>query len=109
MLIVSAPVEHGQVRARSSGTWHARVPRDAVAGGRDVEDSFWVFVDLGPEHPTYFIAPRWWVRNDIHDAHRAFLARHGGVPAQTPPAPSTTAYLLTGSSSGHSWDVLGIF
>lgn len=84
-----------QVKAKSSGTWHARYPRDAATCGEDPDEtSYWIFVDLGGEHPSYFIAPRWWVRNDIWQAHTAFLARyeqthgqprksdHHGIPAQ---------------------------
>lgn len=40
------------------------------------EDSYWVFVDLGGEHPVYYIVPRWWVRNNIWHEHRAFFARY---------------------------------
>jgi hypothetical protein len=28
------------------------------------EESYWIFVDLGGEHPIYYVALRWWVRND---------------------------------------------
>ena len=98
-----------QVKARSSGTWHARVPRDAVAGGRDTEDSFWVFVDLGPEHPTYFIAPRWWIRNDIHDAHGAFLARHGGTRPNSAESEHHGIPSHRVEQWRDRWDVLRIF
>jgi hypothetical protein len=51
-----------QVKTKSSGSWHARFPKDAAQCGEDpAETSYWVFVDLGGEHPAYFIAPRWWV------------------------------------------------
>jgi hypothetical protein len=43
-----------QVKTKSSGSWHARFPRDAAECGEDpVETSFWVFVDLGGKHPAY--------------------------------------------------------
>jgi hypothetical protein len=49
-----------QVKSKSTGSWHARFPKDAAPGGGDpAESSFCVFVDLGGEHPAYFIAPRW--------------------------------------------------
>jgi hypothetical protein len=31
-------------------------------------------VDLEKQHPGYFIAPRWWVRNDIWQTASAYLA-----------------------------------
>lgn len=44
-----------QVKAKSSGTWHARCPRDAAECGEAPADtSFWIFVYLGGEHPVYF-------------------------------------------------------
>src|SRR2546425_13374374 len=59
-----------QVKSKSSGTWHARFPEDAAECSDDpAETSFWIFVDLGGEHPAYFVAPRWWVRNDIWREH----------------------------------------
>lgn len=47
-----------QVKTKSSGSWHARFPKDATECSEDpAETSYWVFVDLGGEHPAYFIAP----------------------------------------------------
>ena len=46
-----------QVKAKSSGSWHARFPKDAAeCSGDPAETSFWVFVDLGGGHPAYFVA-----------------------------------------------------
>jgi len=36
-------------------------------------------VDLRPAHPTFYVMPEWWIRDDIFSAHQAFLSRHGGV------------------------------
>jgi hypothetical protein len=99
-----------QVKTKSSGTWHARYPQDAAECGEDpAGTSFWIFVDLGSEHPAYFVAPRWWVRNNIWQVHIAYLAQyeqkhgrlresgHHGIPV---------------SRIGQwrdRWDVLGIF
>ena len=46
-----------QVKTKRSGTWHARFRDGAECAEDPVESSFWVFVDLGDEHPEYFIAP----------------------------------------------------
>ena len=74
-----------QVKTRSAGSWHAHFGRDAAQCSEDpAEDSFWIFVDLSSEHPEYFVAPRWWVRNNIWEVHTAYLARweqeHGHPP-----------------------------
>jgi hypothetical protein len=66
-----------QVKSKSGGSWHARFPRDADECSDDpAETCSWIFVDLGGEHPAYFIAPRWWVRNDIWREHTAYPARY---------------------------------
>ena len=71
-----------QVKTKRSGTWHARFPRDGAECPEDSgETSYWVYVDLGGEHPEYFIAPRCWVRNDIWQVASAYLSssekKHG--------------------------------
>ncbi len=71
------------MKTKTSGTWHANVARDAKKGKEDpLDDRFWIFVDLGPEHPEYYIAPAWWVENDIHEHHSAYLKKHGGKRAK---------------------------
>jgi hypothetical protein len=66
-----------QVKTKTSGSWHARLPRDAQEGPDDpLESSFWVFVDLGTERPGYFVVPRSWMRNDIWQHHTAYLLRY---------------------------------
>jgi hypothetical protein len=63
-----------QVKSKSSGSWHARFPRDAAECGDDPDETcFWIFVDLGGEHPAYFIAP------PVVGAQR-YLARSHCVP-----------------------------
>ncbi len=87
-----------------------RFPKDAAEASEDPsETSFCVFVDLAGEHPVYFIAPRWWVRNDIWQDHTAYLARfeqqHGH------PRVSTHHGILTRRVEQwrDRWDILGIF
>ena len=70
-------------KTRTAGTWQASTklgtPGTELADERD----FWVFVDLADDSPHYFIAPDWWVRNDIYQAHQAYLEKHGGRRART--------------------------
>ena len=99
-----------QVKTRTAGSWHAQVPRDAQQGlPVSDESAFWAFVDLSAPAPAYFIAPRWWVRNDIYEAHTAFLARHGGVRPQTPESSHHAIRLPRIGQWRDRWDVLGIF
>jgi hypothetical protein len=67
-----------QVRTKTSGTWHARYPRDAEECAEDpTEATFWIFVDLGAgQYPVYYVIPRWWIRNNIWQVHTAYLIRY---------------------------------
>jgi hypothetical protein len=66
-----------QVKTKHSGTWQVDGSRD---GEQCVEDpgpphsgSSWTWAG---DQPVYFVAPRWWVRNDIWQVHTAYLARY---------------------------------
>lgn len=99
-----------QVRTRTSGTWHARVPRDAEPTlPVDDESAFWAFVDLSTELPAYYLVPRWWIRNDIHEVYAALLARHGGVRPVTPESNHHAIPLARIEQWRDRWDVLRIF
>jgi hypothetical protein len=99
-----------QVKTKSRGSWHARFPKDAEECKEDAaETSYWVFVDLGGEHPAYFIAPRWWVRNDIWRDHTAYLnrwEREHGHPRESSHHGIQTRRV---EQWRDRWDVLGIF
>jgi hypothetical protein len=80
--------------------WHARYPPDAAESSEDpVSTSFWIFVDLAYEQPAYFVAPRWWVRNDIWRAtpHASLCTSR---PTVTPGRADITESPLAGSSNG---------
>lgn len=98
-----------QVKCKTSGTWHANATRDGHPRGEDPADAkFWVFVDLGPEHPEFYVAPAWWVENDIHEHHSAYLAKHGGKRAR---GGDSTHHAIPAKSLHEwkgRWDVLGI-
>jgi hypothetical protein len=73
-----------RVKTRTGGTWQGSI-RD---GDPDPAPSrppvFWVFVDLeSAGSPRFFIVPDDWMRRNIHDAHQAYLRRHGGERAHS--------------------------
>ena len=74
------------VRSRRTGDWQVRASLGEPRSENPDEAHYWAFVDLGdrPGPPAYFIAPDWWVRNDIDLAHREYLSRHGGQRARSP-------------------------
>lgn len=81
-----------------------RVPREEDP----TEDRFWIFVDLGPEHPEFYIAPGWWVQNDIYEHHRAYLERHGGKRAVNDESQHHAIQTNRLLNWKHRWDVLGV-
>jgi hypothetical protein len=98
-----------QVKTRTTGTWHAQVPRDAQQSIPVPDESaFWAFVDLSDELPQYYFAPRWWMRNDIYDTHVAFLARHGGTRPRTPQSTHHAISVARIAQWRDRWDLLGI-
>lgn len=99
-----------QVKTKRSGTWHARFPRDGAKCPEDSgETSYWAFVDLGGEHPEYFIAPRWWVRNDIWQAASAYLSSYEKKHGHPRESEHHAIHVSRVGPWRDRWDVLGIF
>jgi hypothetical protein len=86
-----ATIQDGQVlefvvRSRRTGDWQVRASAGHAREEDPHEARYWIFVDLGSalETPQFYIAPEWWVQNNIHEVNRDYLARHGGNRARTP-------------------------
>jgi hypothetical protein len=69
-----------QVKTRRSGTWQTSIDQGKKCTPFADETHFWIFVDLEDTDasPLYYIVPDWWMRNDIHEVHQAYLGKHGG-------------------------------
>jgi hypothetical protein len=99
-----------QVKTRSAGSWHAHFGRDAAQCSEDpAEGSFWIFVDLSPDHPEYFVAPRWWVRNNIWEVHTAYLARWEREHGHPRESQHHGIQIDRIERWRGRWDILGIF
>jgi hypothetical protein len=106
---------HIQVKTKSGG----RAFQTSITEGRLTsppqaphdERVFWVFVDLGEKDkaPRYWIAPDWWVRSDIYQAHRQYLDRHGGTRAKNPTSTHHAIYEERLNEWRDRWDILAIF
>jgi Holliday junction resolvase-like predicted endonuclease len=101
-----------QVKTKRSGTWQAStragIPREAVPE----EQRFWIFVDLRKnpiEPPAYYIVHEWWIQNDIHEAHQAYLKRAGGTRTRSPESTHHAIPLSRIKDSKDRWDRLGVF
>lgn len=102
---------HIQVKTKAGGrTWHASTDWGAPMTAREGETVFWVFVDLGDRDasPRYWIVPDWWIRNDIYNAHRAYLERHGGRRARNPDSKHHAIDEKRLVSWLGRWDALGV-
>jgi hypothetical protein len=99
-----------QVKTRRAGSWHANIARDAHPRAEDpTEEKFWVFVDLEPEQPEYYVAPAWWVENDIYEHHAAYLDKHGGRRAVNNESQHHAIPLKRLTAWRDRWDVVSIF
>ena len=102
---------HIQVKTKRGGrSWHASIVGCAHMQPTPDETTFWIFVDLGEVDaaPRYWVVPDWWMRDNIHSAHQAYLNRHGGMRARNPD--STHHAIDEGRLDQWQgrWDVLGI-
>jgi len=103
---------HIQVKTKRSGyTWHSSIVGSEPMNQPEDESNFWVFVDLGDldTSPRYWIVPDWWIRNDIYNAHRAYLDRHGGERARNPDSKHHSIEENRLDGWQDRWDILGIF
>ena len=70
------------VKTRRRGDWETDTRKGRPRTLALDESEFWLFVDLAESPPAFFVAPAWWVENDIHEDHQAYLAAHGGQRAR---------------------------
>ncbi len=97
-----------RLKTKSSGTWQDHTENGAAASEADADDRVWIYVDVGPQGPAFFIAPGWWAVNDIHQAHEAYLQKHGGRRARSQ---DTTHHAIRPDRVEQwrdRWDVLGL-
>ena len=94
------------VKTRTSGSWQA------VCTDGDPEKArsnvFWIFVDLEPEVPEFYIAPDAWVREDILRHHQAYLERYGGHRAQNDDSKHHAIQTARIERWRNRWDLLGL-
>jgi hypothetical protein len=64
-----------QVKTRRRGSWPSDIRRGEPLDVAQVDDRFWVFVDLRKpaEPPQYYVVPDRWMRNNIYEVHQEYL------------------------------------
>jgi hypothetical protein len=99
-----------QVKAKRGGReWQTSITRGRLRDPENDPVRFWILVDLIPAAPTYYIIPEWWIQNDIHVTHAAYLAKHGGRRARTTDSTHHAIPIRRVEQWRDKWDVLGIF
>lgn len=66
-----------QVKSKRTGTWQTSY-KQGRQNPRPNDNRFWVFVDLKPEAPEYYIVPDHWIRKNIYKFHQKYLKKYGG-------------------------------
>jgi hypothetical protein len=103
----AAPVEI-YVKTRGAGTWQTDVRKGTPAPDSPDEGRFWLFVDLTRTPTDFYVAPAWWVENDIYETYQADLARFGG---RRPTNPKSTHHGISEERIvqwRERWDLLGL-
>lgn len=101
-----------QVKTMSAGSWQTSIKRGSRREEPTEEEThFWVFVDLRkpPAAPEFYVVPEWWIENDIHEAHAAYLARHGGERARTKESTHHAIKRSRIEQWHNRWDLLRLF
>jgi hypothetical protein len=96
------------VKTRATGTWQTDVRKGTPTPESPDETRFWLFVDFTESPTTFYIAPEWWVENDIYQTYQADLARFGG---SRPRSPGSTHHGIPKeriSQWRERWDLLGL-
>jgi hypothetical protein len=99
---------HVYVKTRSTGTWQTDVRKGTPTPESPDSDRFWLFVDLTETPAAFYVAPEWWVENDIHETYQADLARFGG---NRPKSPGSTHHGIPEARISRwreRWDLLGL-
>ncbi len=100
-----------QVKTKRKGNWHSKTDEaeatETPPNPNNVR-KFWVFVDLSGAR-RYWVVPDWWMRNDIHEAHQAYLNRHGGRRPKTLDSNHHSIGEKRLEQWQDKWEILGIF
>ncbi|MBA2255889.1 MAG: hypothetical protein H0W05_01625 [Thermoleophilaceae bacterium] len=92
-----------------TGTWHTDTRRGQPREPERDETRFWAFVDLGtPDGSAYYLVPAWWIENEIHATHAAYLARHGGRRARNPASTHHAVQTRRIEEWRDRWDLLRV-
>jgi transcription initiation factor TFIIIB Brf1 subunit/transcription initiation factor TFIIB len=97
------------VRGRTSGDWQTRASHGQPREPERMPYRFWVFVDLLPTGPEFYIEPEWVVQSDIHRTHSAYLESHAGTRPRNSASDHHRIETERVAGGRDRWDLLRIF
>ena len=99
-----------QVKTRRAGSWQAKTTEGHPSKRKANETHFWILVDIlnNKKVPEYYIMPEWWIRNNIHETHDAYLAKHGGKRPRSSESTHHSISLKRIEDWKDRWDILGL-
>lgn len=95
-------------RSKKTGTWQTSINYGVAREENTNETDFWAFVDISSNEPVFYIAPLWWVQNDIYEVHSTNLKRHGGQRAENNDSTHHSISKKRISKWLNSWDEIGL-
>lgn len=99
-----------QVKTKRGGRdWQTSTTRGRARQPEEDPIRFWVLVDLAEASPRCFVMPEWWIQNKIDEAHKAYLARHGGQRARTRGSTHHAIPIARVAEWEDRWELLNIF
>jgi hypothetical protein len=113
-IIIIANKEHSRTvyissRARSIGTWQTSISYGKKSSKKNDENIFWIFVDLiDQNHPSFFIVPEWWIKNNIYKIFHLYISKHNGKRKINPKSTHHSIDEKRILEWKDRWDLLGI-
>jgi hypothetical protein len=96
---------------RTKGAWQASITQGRPRRKSRDEIRFWILVDMSKplgELPDFYIMPEYWIQNDIHKHHTAYLAKHGGKRPSGSESKHTRISMNRVEQWKGRWDILGV-
>ena len=95
-------------RAKKKGTWQTSINYGVSRSENPNETKFWVFVDISKNEPVFYVAPLWWVENDIYCVHAAYLERYNGKRANNDNSTHHSISRKRIDSWVNAWELMGL-
>lgn len=95
-------------RSKKNGTWQTSTNYGTPKDEDTSETAFWVFVDISSTEPDFYIAPLWWIENDIHHVHLNYLEKHHGQRAHNNNSTHHSISKRRIEKWLNTWNILGL-